>query len=552
MDVAPPHHHQQKFRGGWRSAIFIIFVEMAERFAYYGIAGNLIMYLTTVVGQPVAEAAKNVNTWNGVSSLGLLLGAFFADSYFGRFKTTLLSSSIFLLGLTLLTITTSSIIPHKYRIPIFLTALYITAVGEGGHKPCVQTFAADQFDEDTAEQKKAKSSFFNWWFLGIVIGATTAVLVVVYVEDNVSWTVGFAIPTVVVGAALAVFVLGSRMYRKERPVGSPFTRVAQVVVSAVRKRRVSETRCLRGLCWDEDEIEGGWKAHKLGRSRQFRCLDKAMMIDEEDASSKTRNPWRLCSVNQVEEVKLLLRLLPIWICTFAYAIIVAQVHTFFIKQASTMNRSLDGRSKFQVPPASLQVIPGLTILLFVPFYDKILVPTTRKWTYIPSGINSLQRIGIGLALSILTIATAALVEAKRVAVASKQGIMDDPKAIVPMSVGWLVPQFAVMGLCDLFAYVGMQELFYDQMPEEMRSMGSALTNGAIGVGAFMSTAVISMVQEISSKWGSPWLVSNLNRAHLDDFYWVLAGLCALDLVVYVLIAKWFVWKKTQGQEIEVS
>ncbi|KMT17106.1 hypothetical protein BVRB_2g041600 [Beta vulgaris subsp. vulgaris] len=57
---------QQLPYGGWKSAIFIIFVEMAERFAYYGIAGNLIMYLTRVLEEPLASAAKNVNSWNGV------------------------------------------------------------------------------------------------------------------------------------------------------------------------------------------------------------------------------------------------------------------------------------------------------------------------------------------------------------------------------------------------------------------------------------------------------------------------------------------------------
>lgn len=523
-------------KGGWKSAIFIIFVEMAERFAYFGIAGNLIMYLTTVMEQPLASAAKNVNSWNGVSSLALFVGAFFADSYLGRFKTTLVSSSIFLMGLIVLTISTTTKIPLNIRTPLFFSALYVTAFGEGGHKPCVQTFAADQFDEVTPEQRKAKSSFFNWWYLGIVVGATVAVLVVVYVEDNISWTVGFAIPTVAVGFALTTFIIGSSTYRKERPVGSPFTSAAQVFVAATRKRHVTEASNARGL-YNDDE------AQKLARTNQFRCLDKAMIIDDKDSSIKARNPWRLCSVNQVEEVKLILRLIPIWICTFAYAIIVAQVHTFFIKQASTMRRSVG--PKFQIPPASLQIIPGITILLFVPIYDKFFVPNMRNFTKLPAGISSLQRIGIGLGLSILTIVISALVESMRVSVASKHGIIDDPKATVPMSVWWLVPQFVAIGLSDMFAYVGMQELFYDQMPEDMRSTGSALTNGGLGVGAFLSSAIITAVQEISSRWGDPWLVSNLNRAHLDEFYWVLAGFCALDLVIYVLVAKWFVWKNTE-------
>ncbi len=75
-----------------------------------------------------------------------------------------------------------SVIPLHYRKAIFFVALYILSLGEGGHKPCVQTFAADQFDEDSLEDKKAKSSFFNWWFLGIVAGSSSAILVVIYVE----------------------------------------------------------------------------------------------------------------------------------------------------------------------------------------------------------------------------------------------------------------------------------------------------------------------------------------------------------------------------------
>lgn len=78
-----------------------------------------------------------------------------------------------------------SVIPLDYRKAIFFVALYILSVGEGGHKPCVQTFAADQFDEDSLEDKKVKSSFFNWWFFGIVAGSSSAILAVIYVEVKI-------------------------------------------------------------------------------------------------------------------------------------------------------------------------------------------------------------------------------------------------------------------------------------------------------------------------------------------------------------------------------
>ncbi|KAF7137556.1 hypothetical protein RHSIM_Rhsim07G0067100 [Rhododendron simsii] len=551
-------------KGGWKSAIFIIFVEMAERFAYYGVSGNLIMYLTRVLGQTTSTAAKTVNVWRGVSAIFPLFGAFVADSYLGRFKTILLSSIIYLSGLVLLTVSVTTTSLQNCQA-VFFIALYILSVGEGGHKPCVQTFAADQFDENLPQEKAAKSSFFNWWYLGIVLGATTAILVVIYVQDYIGWGIGYGMPAAVVAVALVIFLLGSRTYRQEAPVGSPFTRVAQVFLAAARKWRVSETRQNHGVCHEDTstgdtgqnhgvchedtssgDTGGQMKGGTLARTNQFRFLDKAVVIDEIDKTSKTRNPWRLCSLNQVEEVKLLLRLVPVWLSCLTFALVIAQLSTYFTKQGSTMVRTI-GPSHFPVPAASLQVCTGLTILIAVPLYDRVLVPVARKITGHQSGITMLQRIGIGIFLSTLTMVVSALVEAKRVKIAIDHNLLNAPKSVVPMRVWWLLPQYILCGLSDVFTIVGLQELFYDQMPEGMRSVGAAAHISIVGMGSFLSSAVISIVETISARLGNEWLISdNLNQAHLDNFYWVLAGLSALNLCVYVLVAKGFVYKKIES------
>ncbi|XVF24455.1 hypothetical protein REPUB_Repub13aG0129500 [Reevesia pubescens] len=547
-------------KGGWSAAIFVIFVEMAERFAFYGLAGNLITYLTNNLGEPVATAAKNVNTWVGVSAIFPLLGAFIADSYLGRFKTILASSLIYFLGMVLLSLSVS-VIPMHSRKAVFFTALYVLAIGEGGHKPCVQTFAADQFDENNPEEKAAKSSFFNWWYLGIVTGASVAVVVVIYLQDNVSWTAGFGVLAGSLAVALALFLIGIKRYRKQRPTGSPFTSIAQVFVAAAKKWRVSETHGGRRICYEDDRggshVHGQSRRPNLVRTKQFRFLDKAMIIDNEDALSKTKNPWRLCSLNQVEEVKLVLRLIPIWLGCLMFCAVITQLHTFFTKQGSTMLRSIGPH--FQVPPAALQSLVGLTILIAVPVYDRVFVPIARKITGHPSGITMLQRIGIGLLVSMLNMVVAGLVETARVNTARKHGLIDTPKAVVPMSVWWLLPQYVLTGIGDVFTIVGLQELFYDQMPEEMRSIGAAAYISIVGVGSFINTAIISVVQMITSRHGNVWLGDNLNRAHLNYFYWVLAGLSAINLCVYMWIAKGFAYKKvenddetSEGKELEME
>ncbi|XVF00257.1 hypothetical protein REPUB_Repub03eG0269500 [Reevesia pubescens] len=536
-------------KGGWNAAIFVIFVEMAERFAFYGLAGNLIMYLTNNLGEPVATAAKNVNTWVGVSSIFPLLGAFIADSYLGRFKTIIASSLIYFLGMVLLSLSVS-VIPMHSRKAVFFTALYVLAIGEGGHKPCVQTFAADQFDENNPEEKAAKSSFFNWWYLGIVTGASVAIVVVIYLQDNVSWTAGFGVLAGSLAVALAVFLIGIKKYRHQRPTGSPFTTVAQVFVAAAKKWRVSETHGGRGICYEDDrggsQAQGQTRGRNLVRTKQFRFLDKAMIIDNKDTLSKTKNPWRLCSLNQVEEVKLVLRLIPIWLGCLMFCAVITQLHTFFTKQGSTMLRSIGPH--FQVPAAALQSLVGVTILIAVPVYDRVFVPIARKITGHPSGITMLQRIGIGLFVSVLNMVVAGLVETARVNTARKHGLIDTPKAVVPMSVWWLLPQYVLAGIGDVFTIVGLQELFYDQMPEEMRSIGAAAYISIVGIGSFINTAIISVVQMITSRHGNVWLGDNLNRAHLNYYYWVLAGLSAINLCVYIWIANGFVYKKVENDE----
>ncbi|KAM3733672.1 hypothetical protein ACB098_11G154300 [Castanea mollissima] len=398
-------------------------VELAERFAFFGLGANLITYLTNVLNQPISTATKNVNTWAGVSYLFPLFGAFVADSFVGRFKTILLASVIYFKGMVLLTLSLS-VIPLDYRKAIFFVALYILAVGEGGHKPCVQTFAADQFDEDSLEDMKVKGSFFSWWLLGIVAGSSSAILAI-YVEDNIGWATGIGMLAIALAVSLTMFLIGIKRYRKQ--VGQPKTRT-------------------------------------LTHTNQLRCLDKAMIIDSHDAMRTIRDPWRLCSLNQVEEVKLVLRLFPIWLSCLMFPIIMSQINTYFTKQGSTMHRAITPH--FIIPPASLQALVGLTILFNIPLYDRVFVHITRKFTGHPSGITVLQRIGIGLFLSIFVMVVFALVEAKRINIAEEYNLLDYPKAIVPMKVWWLLPQYIIAGLADIFTFVWLQELFYAQMQRQ--------------------------------------------------------------------------------------
>ncbi|WOK94567.1 protein NRT1/ PTR FAMILY 5.10 [Canna indica] len=493
--------------GRWTSALFIIGVEIAERFAFYGVSSNLISFLTGPLRESTAAAAAAVNVWSGWASMLPLLGAFLADSYLGRYRTIVIATLLYILGLgslTLLSSLPSSLLcptdpvdctPSPVLVTSFYASLYLMAFAQGGHKPCVQAFGADQFDENDPGECVAKSSFFNWWYMGMSSGVLVAIVVLSYIQDYVSWALGFGIPCTAMVIALVVFLIGTKTYR----------------------------------------------FYPIKESRTVTCMEKDLDAAEED---NQRLQPKQCASSLGEEIKGLLRLFPTWATCLTYAIVFAQSPTLFTKQGSTLDRRIG--FGLEAPPAALQVFSSIAILTSILIYDRVLVPVARKLTKHPSGITMLQRIGAGMTISLVGIVIAAMVEMKRLQIAKDYGLVDQPDATVPMSVWWLVPQYILCGVSDVFTMVGLQEFFYDQVPDALRSLGLALYLSIFGIGSFISGFLVSAIDKASSASGDSWFSNNLNRAHLDYFYWLLAGLSAFGLLLYLHFSLAYVYKKERA------
>lgn len=270
-----------------------------------------------------------------------------------------------------------------------------------------------------------------------------------------------------------------------------------------------------------------------------RFLDRALISDS--CSDDTRNDWEVCSASQVEEAKVVLRLVPIWATCLLYAIVFAQSSTFFTKQGSTMDKSIG--PNFKIPPASLQTFISLSIVLFIPIYDRVFVPIARAITGKPSGITMLQRIGCGMLLSVVSMVMAALTETRRLKIALDSGIIDIPTATVPMSIWWLAPQYILLGISEVFTMVGLQEFFYDQVPNGLKSLGLAIYLSIFGFGNFLSSFLISVIEWATGGDGNSWFSDNLNRAHLDYFYWLLAGLSVFELAAYLYFTRSYIYNR---------
>lgn len=152
----------------------------------------------------------------------------------------------------------------ELQLILFFVSLYLVALAQGGHKPCVQAFGADQFDEEHPEELKARSSFFNWWYFTYAAGLLVSVSILNYIQDNVSWAFGFGIPCIVMVIALVVFSCGTWTYRFsiKGDEKSPFLRIGKVFIVALRNWRTTPSAI------DTEEEARGTMPHQ--GSDQFR------------------------------------------------------------------------------------------------------------------------------------------------------------------------------------------------------------------------------------------------------------------------------------------
>ncbi|WCJ28433.1 Major facilitator superfamily protein [Euphorbia peplus] len=541
--------------GTWKACPYILGNECCERLAYYGINTNLVNYLKFQLNQESVKAVKNVTNWSGTCYVMPLLGAFLADAYLGRYWTIATFSIIYVFGMTILTLSaslqglkpqcdhnTNTCHPTPHQTAFFFSGLYLIALGTGGIKPCVSSFGADQFDDSDEQEKKHKSSFFNWFYFSINIGALVASSVLVWIQTNVGWGWGFGIPAVAMAVAVLSFFSGTKLYRKLKPGGSPFTRICQVIVASLRKMRVNvplDKSLLFEISDEEFGVKGG---RKLEHTNQLSFFDKAAVETPSDGlklGSKI-NLWRLCTVTQVEELKSIVKLLPIWATGIIFSAVYSQMGTLFVLQGNTMDLHLS--SSFQIPSASLSLFDTISVIFWVPVYDAVIVPLARRFTGHKAGFTQLQRIAIGLAISILAMAVAATLEMVRLEQVKKHNYYELKH--IPMSIFWQVPQYFIIGCAEVFTFIGQLEFFYEQAPDDMRSLCSALSLTTAALGNYLTSFLVNVVTDLSTRNGKDgWIPDNLNYGHLDYFFWLLGFLSCVNLGIFVFVARCYTYKR---------
>ncbi|KAK4485697.1 hypothetical protein RD792_008341 [Penstemon davidsonii] len=548
--------------GSVTAAFFVLVVEVLENLAFLANASNLVLYLSKFMHFSPSSSANIVTNFMGTAFLLAILGGFLSDSYLTTYYIYLISATTELLGLLMLTIQAHipSLKPpvctsvnknvsceegERGKAVMLFVGLYLVALGVGGIKGSLPPHGAEQFDEHTPHGRKQRSTFFNYYVFSLACGALIAVTFVVWIEDNKGWQWGFGIATATILLSIPVFLLGSATYRIKIPAGSPITTIFKVLTAAtykcwIARKAKNAVNNMSRIQSNTTEISENEERVKVKEeiSKDLKFLNRAL--------EATPTPtWLHCTANQVEEVKSVIKILPIFMSTIMLNCCLAQLSTFSVQQAATMNTKI---GSLRISPASLPVFPVLFILILAPVYNHIINPFFMKLTNTEMGITPLQRIGTGLVLSIIAMTVAALVEMKRKSVATQSGLTDSTKPL-PITFLWVALQYLFLGSADLFSLAGMMDFFFTEAPFNMRSLATSLSWASLAMGYYLSSVLVELVNCVTGTFShTPWLYgSNLNHYHLERFYWFMSILNGLNFLHYLFWARRYNYK-TSGAD----
>ncbi|PON90793.1 Proton-dependent oligopeptide transporter [Trema orientale] len=535
--------------GGWKSVKYILGNETFEKMAGMSLAANMVLYLRNMYNLDNVASIKMLMLWAAFGNILPLLGAFVADAWIGKFKTILYGSIASLLGMGVLTLTaavpemtpthcrpgeSNCEQPKAWQIAFLHLSLGLTAIGGGGIKPCNISFGADQFDTTTEKGKRQLGSFFNWYFFLFTVAIIFSLTAVVYIQTNVSWFLGFAVPTACFVVSITLFLIGRHTYVLVRPQGSIISDLVKVVVASFRKKNLTISNNGQTPFYD---FTPPAPAKRLVRTTRLSFLDKAALITNMNELNDLGNPqngWRLTSVQTVEHLKCILTSLPVLLTGVGCFIAMDQPATFGILQAIQMDRKVG--THFQVPPAWVKLSKMLTLSIWVLLYEKVFIPLTRKYSKKDRRLTVKQRLDIGIIFSIVSMVASGLVEKKRRELALGNGTNS---FVSPMPVWYLILPFSLAGLVEAFAGITLMEHLTTSWPEIMRTVAGGIFFLTMSISSYVNTIIIAFIKSVTGGNGnSAWLEgSDFNKNRLDYYFYTIAALGLVNFVYFQLFAK---------------
>lgn len=498
ISEAPPHSSSPS--GGLKhfppAIKFILWSKFCERFSYHGLEAILALFLSEHLGLSQVRATQIFHLFTMAGFVTPILGAVISDSFWGKYRTILYLSLVYVLGIW---VTSMAAIPDlnpvtqkasSYVMWSTAAGLLLTAVGAGGVKPCVPAFGGDQIRfsvPDGHTKERLRMAFFSAFYFAVNVGAFVSILLTPLLRTDVSYAAAFGITALLMGFSVVILWAGRKAYVDRQAVGGVFSTVAKVIVSAVRLRKGSSGYAN----YEQVNCKGG-------SSSAGHWLDAAKLK---------------CSAEEVEDVKALMRVCVFFLPASLFWCLHGQKASTWVFQAKQMNGHVSWLGNVVIRPDQMQALTPLLVLIFIPLFDEVIYPFLKKYGVLK---KATKRIILGMLLSSVAFLTSGLLQLaidKRANSGSMASYVNTFSDSAPdhkdhmvllilanptekakqMSILWQVPQHVIMTAAEvLFSVTGL-EFAYSQAPLSMKSVVQAVWCLTTAAGEFVTVLIVGVI-----------------------------------------------------------
>ncbi|XP_061469041.1 solute carrier family 15 member 3 [Rhineura floridana] len=552
---SPDRPATSPFEGRKAACAAVLLVEILERAAFFGIVSNLVLFLNSSnFNWGGSQASRAALLFIGASYLLSPVGGWLADAYLGRYWTITFSFLLYLLSACLLPVVASQYnrlwlcgempayiiepscqngsmecekqLPSQYCAPIMYTGLMFLALGISSVKANLTPFGADQV---TDRGREATRRFFNWFYWSINIGAVISLLVIAFIQQNVGFLTGYAIPAVCLALALVIFLLAAPIFVTKPAAGSQVSTMFQLALQksccgqAVQKMT---TKTRAGSSQSEAEVAGSLsdpRYQPVGMSHEditnFQVIMKILPV--------------------------MLTLIPYWMVYFQMqsTYYLQGLHLFIpnIFQNSHLNNSAFSEatdSSYTFPDAWLLLANVVVLLVLVPLKDRVIDPFLAKRKLLPS---ALKRMALGMFFGLGSVVVAGVLESERLKYVNNnqtvlQRIGKDDYFAAPLKIWWQIPQYLLIGISEIFASIPGLEFAYSESPKSMQGAIMGLFFFISGVGSLLGSGLLTVLSVPANGWmHCPEDHGNINKCRMDYYFFLLAGIQTVTCILFVWI-----------------
>ncbi|XP_061085825.1 solute carrier family 15 member 5 [Conger conger] len=494
----PPQSRRKKLQ----VMVCVLLVELCERFTFFGIVCNMILFCTVKLGYDNYQAATANLAFVGVCTLTPVLVGWFAETCLGRTKVLCLCILLHFFGTAMLPVvaftfedfyTDTHHVTHtlarRERHALFYTGLLAAALGAGGIRAILCPLGAYSVQGYDHHQL---FSFFNWFYWLVNLNSTVVFLGIAYIQQSVAKNLGLLIPfTSAVLGMIAIHMVRQNLTFRPKKGGSLLTTLG-VFLSSLKMC------CVRYRYLSGDVVS--W-------------LDRA----------KENNGGRYSEAH-VENVKIMSRLFPLYGLQLLYRTCIAQIPSGYYLQAMNSNLNLNG---FLLPIGVMNVISILPLLVLSPLLQCSAVSALSLHKS-PLSPNTL--IVAGHACAALSVLAAGLAELQRKSYPLvEQSLSGKALHVSSMGCFQLTPQYILLGVAEALVTPACSLLAFRLAPGSVRGVSLNLLALSYGGGCFLGALVIQLVYLLS---GGNFYPDSLSEGNLERFFFLLATLMAVNTLVF--------------------